>query len=320
MWKRTRAQSSQSGRVGVELSANGCALAHVDERDGTARVLALESVVDGDSEASGRWLAEQVARHGRAGVGCVATLPPARYSLHRVEAPDVEPEERAAAVGWLVRDLVAFPFEEAVVDHVEIPELRAHAGRPLMHVVAARQSAVREAAATLEAAGLAVDAVDVPELALRNLCEREPDDERGLALLRLGARGGQLVVTQAGSLMLSRAIDLGSPGTHDAHAIALPGEESDPIEDWLDAAVLEVQRTLDYFESQIGSGSVAALLLAPAEDAVPALEPHLEKQLAVPVRRLELASRLDFTCAAEPQDLSRCIVALGAALRREDER
>ena len=58
----------------------------------------------------------------------------------------------------------------------------------------------------LKAARLKISALDIPELALRNLTALLPEDERGLAFLSLGRTQGMLILTRGQNLYLTRRI------------------------------------------------------------------------------------------------------------------
>ena len=85
----------------------------------------------------------------------------------------------------------------------------------------------------------------------------------------------------------------------------------------LDSVVLEIQRSLDYYDSHFSQPPISGLLLAPSETPLPFLKPHLSQNLAVPVKNLELGKLLRSRDNADELVESRCLTAVGAALREE---
>jgi MSHA biogenesis protein MshI len=84
------------------------------------------------------------------------------------------------------------------------------------------------------------------------------------------------------------------------------------------SATLEIQRSLDYFESQLGKGHINRLLLLPMKrDGKEALE-ALASRLTVKLQALDLRDLFDGQPAAQldEQTQASCMTAVGAALRQ----
>jgi MSHA biogenesis protein MshI len=80
---------------------------------------------------------------------------------------------------------------------------------------------------------------------------------------------------------------------------------------------LEVQRSLDYYESHFAQPPINKLLLAPAEESVAEFVPYLDKQLAQQVELLDLNTLLISDAPLEPALQGPCFTAIGLALREE---
>jgi MSHA biogenesis protein MshI len=87
--------------------------------------------------------------------------------------------------------------------------------------------------------------IDIPELSLRNLAARLPEAAAGLILLWLARSCAQLLVIKGDTLYVARGLRYAGEGP-DVEAIAL-----------------ELQRSLDYFESYYEQAPIAHLLVAP---------------------------------------------------------
>lgn len=239
---------------------------------------------------------------------CATTLALGNYALLFVEAPDVPPSELRAAVRWRIKDLIDFHIDDAVIDVFEVPDQKATGRNRMMYAVVARASIVRQQIALLAGAGLNLEVIDIPELALRNIAALLPEDVAGVALLYLGEHNGLITLTRQGTLYLSRRIETGWQ--------ALGGDQ-DEIETKLDRVVVEIQRSLDYYESHFMQPAIASVVVTPLPEEQKGVAEYLGDQLGIPVRAMDVNSVIDVEQPL-PADLQcRCLLAIGAALRQE---
>ena len=82
---------------------------------------------------------------------------------------------------------------------------------------------------------------------------------------------------------------------------------------------LEIQRSLDYFESQLGKGYINRLLLLPMKRNGAAALQTLSTGLAVKLQALDLRELFpgQATAAIDEAEQAYCMAAVGAALRQE---
>jgi MSHA biogenesis protein MshI len=232
------------------------------------------------------------------------------YSLILVEAPAVPPSELAQAVRWRLKDLVDFNLEQSVVDVFRVPTLKGGQDN-MIYAVVARAPLVKSLIDELTAAGIALDVVDIPEFAIRNLTALLPEDVGGVACIHLGDQAGLIVITRQRTLYLSRRFDYGK-----TRLLAGGAREVTPaLEGLLDAIVIEVQRSLDYYESHFAQPPVRAVVLTPLGSEIDGLCEYLGSQLGIATRVLRLADLIEMPGALAPRVESECAGAIGAALR-----
>lgn len=237
----------------------------------------------------------------------LSVAPRSDFSLLLVEAPQVDPTELKAAVRWRIRELLDFHIDDAVIDVFDIPGQRDR-GRPkLMYVVAARMTTVKQHIGLLEQAGAQLEVIDIPELCQRNLTALLPEDQHGVAFLHLGHSDGLLTLTREGALYLARTVDFG---------VAQLKEDGERL---VEALVLEVQRSLDYYESHFSLPPIGTLVLAPTEEPLPWVTSRLAASLGIPVRVLDLNAIFESRGTLPDALQARCLTAIGAALRREEK-
>jgi len=257
-----------------------------------------------------------VEKHDLAHSRTVAVMARGSYNLIQIDPPDVPEGEFREAVRWQIKDLLDFPAEQAVVDTFSS---EASENQTLSFAVAASQEQVWQMVHTLRDAELDTGAIDIPELALRSLMSLLPDDGRGLALLSLWRDSGLITIVRNGELCMARRINL---GVQELVAAADPAGEIDGVEiseaqqNILDAVILEIQRSLDYYESSVSRQSVSTVYIAPLSDPIPGLQSYLDSYLAPEIKPLQVGDLLA-DCTMPDTELSHCLSAIGAALRTE---
>ena len=163
----------------------------------------------------------------------------------------------------------------------------------------------------MEGAELALETVDIPEFALRNLTSLIPEDVGGVAFIYLDDSGGLITITRQQTLYLSRRFDSGRQRLLDVGV----SEVTPALEGLLDAIVIEVQRSLDYYESQFAQPPVQAIVIAPLGVELNGIDGYLGSQLGVPARILRLSELIDIQAPISAETEARCVTAVGAALR-----
>jgi MSHA biogenesis protein MshI len=252
---------------------------------------------------------------------CTTLLKTGDYQIIQVEAPNVLPEEMKNAVRWRIRDMIDYPVEEATVDSVSIPGSEGAAGRPAqLFAVAARNQIIAAAVKPFNDADIPLEIIDVPEFAQRNLARFLEPEARGVALLALNERGGLLTFSCGGELYQHRRIDitlasLRGAASEQRESVEMQLESESPYE----RLVVELQRSLDYFERQFPRVTLAKLVVTPVVGADD-LRPFLVNRLDIPVELLYLSQVMDFPDVVElhePARQAQRVDAIGAALRME---
>jgi len=241
---------------------------------------------------------------------CTTVLAGGEYQFMSVESPNVPREELKSALRWRLKDVLDFPVADATFDVLEVPLDPNAVVRPQQSVfaVAARNTVIAARQQLFTAARVKLRAIDIPEMAQRNVSALLEQDGRGIAMLSCGEDGGLLTVSWRGELYLSRRID--------ATLAQLLDADHDRKHQVFDKITLELQRSLDNFERQFSFISVAKLVLAPTGAA--GLEEYLSSNLYTRVETLDLATLLDLGAVPDLADAGRqqrFFVPIGAALR-----
>ncbi len=330
-----RKRRQLDGWSGIALTpSEGIGLARITrtEADDTPHLHYCEyHPLEGASE--GQLLARVADQHRLAQISCCSVLSAGDANLLLVNTPEVERSELRAAVRWQVKDMLSYHIDDAVIDVFDIPGESERGRQNMMYVVSARTSRMRQHIDQLESHGINLSAIDIPELAQRNVAELLPEDEGGVALLRFSRRQGLLTLTRQSSLYLARNLDSGIEQMEQALQAAdmndgnelgltLPEEQDGPpaaLRSLLDNVILEVQRSLDYYESHFALPPIRTLVVAPLASPIPGLMGYLAGNLGLPVRMLDLNDLL-MSDAVLPESLqAEAFLAIAAALRKEEK-
>jgi MSHA biogenesis protein MshI len=246
---------------------------------------------------------------------CVSLVELGEYSLLLVEAPDVQPDEVRAAIRWRIKDLIDFHIDDAVLDVFEVPDTKIPGLDRMMYAVVTRSALVKKRVDTLLDADVNLEVIDIPELALRNIASLLPEDAGGVALLYISDYRGLITITRQTILYLSRRIDKGISALPDT---VMHAEDPDIIEPWLDNIIVEIQRSLDYYESHFSQPQVAGIVITPLAREIPGMAEYITDQLEIPTRMLDVNTLIDTKEPMENELQSECLLAIGAALRQEN--
>lgn len=272
---------------------------------GRPEILALDSfqIERDEAESLGRLAQSKFLQRNQ----CVTLLAETDYRLVQVDAPTVPAEERVQALRWRLKDVVDFSVDTAALAVVDIP---TDAGRQAsVFVVAAPAATVSGCMTRFAQAKINLQAIDIPEMAVRNVAVLFEETNRGLAFLLLSEDHSVLVITYKGELYLSRRIDM--------TAESLSPEDSERRLAMRERLALELQRTLDNFDRQYGFISVSRLVVATEKDSA-GLVAALGENLYLPLLAMDLSDVADFTALPELRQLERqaqVVLAIGAALR-----
>ncbi|MEX0740075.1 MAG: hypothetical protein WD071_12100 [Pseudohongiella sp.] len=303
------------GMVGLSINDERIALAHITRK---REDVFLEKCVREALSAGGRdgmkgvrdRLPALVDELGLSGTNCSCLLSPRDYNIYLVEAPEVEPDEMRSAVRWKIKDLLDMPIEEAAIDVFPLPEDALRGRSPMIYAVAANKARVEQMIEVVDRSGMTLDAIDIPEMAMRNLTATFADDSNGLAFIALKQSGSTMNLSREGQLYLTRRIN--TPVAADALL-------QDDWESLRDRLALEIQRSLDYYESQMGQNPISKILMAPRQSDTDTMTTSLTDALAAPIDVFNFADRLPSSDSISAELKGACMMVIGAALRIDSE-
>lgn len=305
MLERLKRKPAEHSAVGIDLQNDGIVIA-VARNGASPRRLSCEYVPWEQAADFPAVIEKLVDKRDLKGQPAVLVLPPEEYSLLQTSTPAMNHEEMRAAAGWKIGELINYPVEQAVVDIFEYPESGQRGSDRKLYVVAARASDIEEHVGRMRKTAMELKAIDIGELALRNVVAQLPENEQGVVVLTLSEHSGQLVVIIHSEIYLARRFELG-------YDDLMLGDER-----LFDDLVLQLQRSLDFFESHFTQALPAKLLIFPPDKVSGELILHINSHLKLDAEPLILEQLTDYNLELDEMSQSRCIQAIGAALRDKE--
>ena len=241
-------------QVGVEFQPAGVAVAVVDStKNSTGSILRgdfLSAIGQEDQVlALQAWVRqERLQKHP-----CICLMAPEDVDVLQVEKPKVDESEMAQALSWRVKDLLSYDLSQAVIESYPMP-VSSKNNTEQVSVVTARESVVRSYIDAIDEAELKLLAIDTQDLVIQRLQAIQQSEGQSLAVLLLDDNAGKLLIHNDGDLHVARAFKIGVKDLEKASS------EDQGI---YDSLLLEIQRSMDYFESYYGLGSVSNLRIFP---------------------------------------------------------
>lgn len=243
------------------------------------------------------------------------------FLLLLMQRPSVEDNELVDSVRWQIKDQLDYPVAEAIIQILEIPKQQERGRLPMIYVIASHSKTLKASVNLFNENKLNLQYIDIPEMAQRNIASLLPEDFIGVALLNMQRNHSLLTITHEGELYLSRIIDIGyehlEPNEQNpvqSDGLSLEASTSE-LELNIDKIVLEIQRSLDYYESHYGKVRIGNLVIAPLEYEILGFNDQLENNLGLIVRSLELDEIIDSNKELDLALQAKCFNAIGAALR-----
>jgi len=344
----------QPGICAIDLNSEGIAIARLIH-DKDKPVLESCDYYPLDESRPSQQLKKLASDHNLKQTICTSLLSRSDYQLLVMESPAVPKEERRSALRWRIKGLIEEPVTEITLDAFDTPPPRGTEQSNSVYVVVAKNAPLNRHTQNLLNADINLQVIDIVEMAQRNIASLLPDDSNGIALLSLNTNSGMITLSKAGELYLSRPLTIGIEQvvttTLQAEAAAqdvdgLPEMEmemeldleisqvcdaegdlpnlDDDLETGNTAAydhiALELQRSLDYYESNFRQPPIRKLYLAPTLKKLPGFPAYIKDNLNMEVELVDLNNLLGCKTTLPQALQAQAFLTIGAALHRiEDE-
>jgi MSHA biogenesis protein MshI len=308
-WRAFRRARQASVQVGLYRSATELVAARVrldpEAGYGVEQLQIVEIGSQRDEQVIGQLSQSGILRNAQV----ILILGTEHYNTYPLPAPVVPQAELREALRWKLREVLPYAAEDAVVDFIRLARAEDSNIPESLFVVAAPRRSVAQAVAPLLAAGIQVQAVDIAEMAQRNLLVQLPGAESGRALLGMDESSALLTVVNQGALCFARRIQIPR---------SLGAEDGDP-EHVAARIATQVQRSVEVVERQSGLAPIRTVWIGPHPYCA-LIARCTTEQTGLECPQLDLQAELRFSASVEdppPAAASGALVAIGAALRNE---
>ena len=313
-WPWSSAEAAAQQCLGIELHLNKVFAVIRSSEGVTDYFCGAESAPDANGldaqlDALGHWL----KTHHHQELPTTIVLDSQYCETQLLEAPNVPDEELSNALQFRVKDLLGKDPLQVVVQAFRLPS-DAYRGRmDMAYTNVVDKSHITQLVTWSRQQHLQLEVITLTELSLLNLvASQEP--ESSIAVVRLDHDAGTVYVMRDGGLYLTRTFNFGLKDVvtvDDGAAFQVDNSQH------IDGLALELQRSMDYFESQLGMGSVGQIwVLMPDGVELDEALAQLEQAINIPVRLLSVESA--FNRMSNDQMLTAGLAsALGGSLAYE---
>jgi MSHA biogenesis protein MshI len=294
----------QNKQIGLDFQPGGVAVVQVQtDKKRTGKVLRSEFLASVGQQAQIQALQKWVANNHVQKSSCVCLLANDDYDVYQIDKPEVEDSELSQALSWRVKDLINYDVSSAVIDSYPMP-MSSKNNTQQVSVVSARESVVGSYVDSIKSTGLELTAIDIHDLVSKYLPCVQQGGSQTQAVLSLAEAEGSLSIFHDTDLYVSRDFKIG---------ISQLKQVNDEDQSVYDSLLLEIQRSMDYFESFYGLGSVSGLLIHPQIQPTEKMALYLQNftNFDIDFISLDETGASDTAAALE----SHCFHAYCAALR-----
>lgn len=231
--------------VGISLAVDtACFCALKDSPDGITIAHYHEAPIGSWHNALATWVSDNRIGNAACGVSIATQL----HSIFQIEKPAVEAEEIHKALTWPVKEMAGSDAPELVFDYFEAPVQSSGANN--LNVIALPRTDLEKVIDAALNAGLSLNSVVVEDLAICDLIDTE---EAVITILQRAGEEIQLAIVKQGQLYFSRSLkgfeNLGSFSIDELQMGVL------------DSLTVQIQRSMDYFESQLRQAPIRKIFM-----------------------------------------------------------
>lgn len=285
---------SEYSSIGLKLCTSGVKCAVFKSNDAKSECVAYTHFA---YEGWQTELADWVKQTNLENTPCYVVLGVSLYQLLQVERPaNIPDEELAQALRWSIKDLVPSDSELAV-DYFDLPVQTM--GAQKVNVVASDYRLISEVAATLQSANLELQTITVEELAYCDFLSNQ--GEATALLMQEPTREICMSIVKEGQVYFSRRLR--------GYEKLMSFSKDELTMGLIDNLALEVQRSMDYFESQLKQGAVRKINLKLDSSELPTICELINQFTQVDTSIFEL--EFDLESSLQGEDISLLPIAAG---------
>jgi len=203
------------------------------------------------------------------------------YQFIETDRPKVDEKELSQALAWSVKDMLPFPLENAVIDYFDKPAQAT--GQDKINIIVSESALLNDIIKGCNDNLGELEQVSVYDTVLRRLIPKS--EQSSLILFQLPGQELILQIVQNGELYFARRLRGYNRLSHYTTDELQLGA--------LDAIGLEIQRSTDYFESQLKQAPISNILLCLDHVDRDIITKSFSDNFGLPIEWLELKDKND---------------------------
>lgn len=239
-------------RVGISLHNKFVRLVKGQIIDESWHYICSDEIeIDGEEQ----WptvLTKLIKQHNLEQAICFLVLPTQRYQMLQIDKPGLQDSELSGALAWAIKDLVVgIATEDIVADFMHVPAKPPGQGDKL-NVIVTSLKTVKPLTDVFHQENIELGGILPEELTTRNLIDT--DESASLTLVQQKNEEVILQIIKQEQLYIARKLR----GFNRIHQASVEDLEMGVI----DNIYLEIQRSMDFFDSQLKQQQIKNVLLA----------------------------------------------------------
>lgn len=299
-------------QVGVYLTQDAIAIAILEKvGDNNFNLKECDYIKEKDEKEKIKKLEAYIKKKKLKKKDCIVVLDEEKYKLIQMPVPLVEKKELKSAIRWNLHDHIDFPVENAVIDTFGMPSNEYQEEK--LYVVVSEKKEIQTIVDTIEQSGLNLRVIDVSQLALRNMIDLKEKNKKGIALLTFKKNYGSINLYKDSELYLSRKINIGLEQID--KALRETNDKQEIINTIYEPAILELQRSLDYYETSFYQQPIKKIKVAPGTKNLTDFCEYADQNSGYRVEVIDLKDIFAKFESLDDQLQEQCFLAMASGLR-----
>ena len=302
----TKTKGSITNSTAIELNDHGFAVAEVIRYGDSFKITNSQFVHNTNQNIRSELISEMFQRRSISAHHVTMVLSGNSYKFLLAEAPEAPLESLRFVMPNKIKDSLPWKVSEVTADVLPLPPDAFRGRKNSVYVAVAQKKYLEDQLNLLNGVNIYPEAITTMEMAIKAYWHIiKPEKNTSIGILRMNETGGVIVMMCDGAVYLARRIIVD---------LASLSDEGTNRQDVFDQVVLEIQRSVDFYESQLGKGAVAQIIMLPPPMDLGIGFEYIEQNISTDISVLNPFEELNYDQELSIKDQAYCTGAIGAAI------